>query len=224
VYETEDRNPSGFFRYIPTFPNNLAGGGRLEMLAIQGQAKYDTGTGQQVGRPLPVEWVPIADPDPANTSSSNSQTVANQGFAQGAAQFARLEGAWFGGGSISFTSTSGGTLGRGQVWEYAAHGNSGGQLRLLFESTDSTALDNPDNITVTPRGGIILCEDGGADQFEFLRGLTPHGYIFDFAKNLVSGSEFAGATFSPDGQTLFVNIQSPGATYAIWGPWENGAL
>jgi secreted PhoX family phosphatase len=34
------------------------------------------------------------------------------------------------------------------------------------------------------------------------------------------GDEFAGSTFSPDGSTLFVNIQaSAGMTFAIWGPW-----
>jgi secreted PhoX family phosphatase len=36
--------------------------------------------------------------------------------------------------------------------------------------------------------------------------------------------ELAGATFSPDGETLFVNIQTPGITFAIWGPWRKGAL
>ena len=35
-----------------------------------------------------------------------------------------------------------------------------------------------------------------------------------------SGEEFAGATFSPSGDTLFVNIQASRAiTFAIWGPW-----
>ena len=35
------------------------------------------------------------------------------------------------------------------------------------------------------------------------------------------GEEFAGSTFSPDGHTLFVNIQAgAGLTFAIWGPWE----
>jgi secreted PhoX family phosphatase len=69
---------------------------------------------------------------------------------------------------------------------------------------------------------LILCEDGGGEQF--LRGLTQQGEIFDFALNVLNGSEFAGATFSPDGETLFVNIQTPGITLAIWGPWERGAL
>jgi uncharacterized protein len=224
IYETEDRNPGGFYRFIPTFPNNPAAGGRLQMLAIRGQANYDTRTGQQMGRPLQVEWVDIADPDPAGTSNSNSQTVAAQGFALGAARFARPEGAWSGKASIFFTTTSGGNAGRGQVWEYTPRGNADGQLSLLYESASAAALDNPDNICVSPRGGIILCEDGGADAVELLRGVTPQGHIFDFARNVLNNSEFAGATFSPDGQTLFVNIQSPGATYAIWGSWENGAL
>ena len=34
-------------------------------------------------------------------------------------------------------------------------------------------------------------------------------------------AEFAGATFSPDGDTLFVNIQgAPALTFAITGPWQ----
>ncbi len=59
---------------------------------------------------------------------------------------------------------------------------------------------------------------------DFLRGLTRGGRIFDFAKNLIGDSEWAGPTFSPHTQTLFVNIQSMERTFAIWGPWERGAL
>ena len=33
-------------------------------------------------------------------------------------------------------------------------------------------------------------------------------------------SEFTGPTFSPDGKILFVNIQNPGITLAITGPWS----
>ena len=33
-------------------------------------------------------------------------------------------------------------------------------------------------------------------------------------------SEFTGPNFSPDGSILFVNIQEPGITLAITGPWE----
>jgi secreted PhoX family phosphatase len=118
------------------------------------------------------------------------------------------------------------------VWQYTPHGNSGGTLELIFESTDPQVLDAPDNICVSPRGGLVLCEDGDDDQY--VRGLTTKGDIFDIARNLIytigdndedqEANEFAGACFSPDGQTLFVNVQTPGTTFAIWGPWEAGAL
>ena len=224
VYETEDRGTSGFYRYLPNDTNDLAAGGRLQMLAIKGQPNYDTRAGQRVGKPLPVTWVDIADPDPA-AAEVDALAVYKQGFALGGATFARLEGAWYGDGSIYINSTSGGDAELGQVWQYRPRGNSGGQLILLFESTSPTVLDAPDNITVSPRGGLVLCEDGDGDQY--VRGLTHTGQIFDFALNTVVGftdKEFAGATFSPDGETLFVNIQTPGLTFAIWGPWEDGAL
>ena len=34
------------------------------------------------------------------------------------------------------------------------------------------------------------------------------------------GFEWAGATCSPDGKWLFANIQTPGITFAITGPWR----
>ena len=47
--------------------------------------------------------------------------------------------------------------------------------------------------------------------------------MFTLARNAFNGSEFAGACFSPDGSTLFVNLQSPGITVAITGPFLAGA-
>lgn len=229
VYETEDRGTSGFYRFIPTRRGDLREG-ELQMLAIRNRPDFDTRTGQRVGRPLPVEWVDIEDPDPPE-AETNSLAVFEQGKEQGGATFARLEGCWFGDGSVFFNSTSGGDAELGQVWQFRPRGRSGGQLILVFESRSSDMLENPDNITVSPAGGIVLCEDG--DDPQFLRGLTQRGQIFDFAENIVNENEFAGATFSPDGDTLFVNIQGDtrsggdgnlGMTFAIWGPFEDGAL
>jgi len=97
-------------------------------------------------------------------------------------------------------------------------------------------LNRPDNLCVSPRGGIVLCEDA-KDAQPFLRGLTPDGAIFDFAQNNVvldgernglagdfRDREWAGACFSPDGRWLFVNVQWPGITFAITGPWQRGVL
>ncbi|HSJ45848.1 MAG TPA: alkaline phosphatase PhoX [Euzebyales bacterium] len=220
VYETEDRTTAGFYRFRPKRPGSLADGGRLQMLKVRHRPNYDTRTGQRVDEPLPVVWVDIDEPDPA--AAAEPLTVYHQGAARGGATFGRLEGAWYGNGSIHIVSTSGGDVGRGQVWEYRPHDARGGYLRLTFESTGVELLNSPDNITVSPKGSLVLCEDG--DGANTLRGVTRQGQIFDVAQNVRNASEIAGATFSPDGSTLFLNIQDPGLTVAITGPWGRGAL
>ena len=220
VYETEDRDTAGFYRFLPMTPGTLADGGRLQMLAVKDRPNYDTRTGQRVGEALPATWVDIDEPDPA--AAADPLTVYQQGFSRGAATFDRLEGAWYGNGSVYIVSTSGGDAGEGQVWQYRPRGNSGGHLILTFESPSPELLHRPDNITVSPNGGLVLCED--SDGTDFLRGITRRGEILDLARNDENTSELAGATFSPDGSTLFFNIQNPGVTLAITGPWERGAL
>jgi uncharacterized protein len=224
VYLTEDRGAAGFYRFIPKRQGKLSEGGKLQMLAIAGRRQSDLRTGQKAGEWLNVNWVEINEPDPPDAEKT-TDVIYRQGLALGAATFARLEGCWYGGDSIYFTSTSGGEQRFGQVWQYSPQGKDQGKLKLIFESPEEAVLDMPDNICVSPNGGLILCEDGHNEQY--IRGLTREGKIFDFAKNILPGyedKEFAGATFSPDGQTLFVNIQTPGLTLAIWGPWERGTL
>ena len=233
IYETEDAGgSSGLYRYIPNKTNRPAEGGQLSMLKVKQQALANLGGGFPNGATFDVEWVPIDTPD-SQSPSMPGNFVWAQGRARGAATFARLEGCWWGADKqIYIVSTSGGAVGQGQIWVYDAKEET---IRLLFESPSSAVLNAPDNITVSPRGGLVLCEDGGGE--EFLHGLTVDGEIFKFAKNNVvlngerngivgnfSGSEFAGACYSPDGEWLFANIQSPGITVAITGPWQNGAL
>lgn len=183
-----------------------------------------------------------------------------QGFVLGGAKFNRLEGCWWDGGkSIFFASTSGGDKengdrnsdgymeGFGQIWQYKAD-NLGGTLTLVYESTGSEALDSPDNLCVSPRGGLILCEDDASKDKDFnaakpsikdvnrLIGLSRDGSVFEFAVNILNDAELAGATFSPDGKVLFVNIfgssstgsigdsADTGMTIAIRGPWGRGPL
>lgn len=224
VYLTEDTGSSGFYRFLPKRKGRLAEGGQLQMLAVKGKPEYDTRTAQRVGAKIPAVWVDIANPDPPE-ADTDPLAVFKQGKSKGGATFARLEGCWYADKRIFFTATSGGDKRLGQVWEYQPEGKTEGVLILIFESPGAEVLDMPDNLCVSPRGGIVLCEDGSIDNY--MRGLTRDGRIFDFAKNLVPGferSEFAGATFSPDGETMFVNIQTPGITLAIWGPWKDGAL
>ena len=232
VYQTEDAGTSsGFYRFIPNVMGDLKQGGKLQMLALAGRPMYNaTGGGTPVGIPLPAIWVDIDDPDPVTINAMTS--VFAQGLARGGVRFARLEGCWWGDNSVYINSTSGGAVGAGQVWQYRPTSVNGGQLILLYESPSTTVLDAPDNICVSPRGGLVICEDGGGTQY--LRGLTPEGMIFDLlrAGSPSSATEFAGACFSPDGRTLFFNTQGStsstgterGGTFALWGTWEGGAL
>ena len=230
VYETEDRwLGSGFYRFIPAAAGNLVAGGRLEMLAIAGAPRADLRTGQERDVWLPVAWAPVDDPDPAGI---REDSIYAQGVAGGGATFARLEGTWHGGGRIYVVSTTGGEAEAGQVWEYDPRGE---RIRLVFESPGREVLDMPDNLCVSPRGALVLCEDSETDNF--VRGLTLDGKLFPIARNDVvlagerggsSGdyrdNEFAGATYSPDGRWLFFNIQTPGITFAVTGPWADGPL
>ena len=218
VYLTEDLPSAGFYRFIPERPGQLIAG-RLQMLAIKDQPNFDTRTKQKAGAVLPAAWVDIHDPDPPAAEIDNL-AVYKQGIAAGAATFARLEGCFYGNGVVYFTSTSGGDKALGQVWQYVPSGKDEGQLSMLLEPANPSRLHMPDNICLAGRN-LVICEDN--DKQIHLRVLTPEGQVFDFAKNIAHGfetKELCGATFSPDGQTLFVNLQTPGMTFAIWGPWD----
>lgn len=226
VYLTEDFNPCGFYRFVPRKNKRLAEGGTLQMLTITGKPDHDTRSGQQVGARLVVTWVTIDNPDPVEADVDPS-AVFKQGKAKGGATFNRLEGCCADrDGKIYFTSTSGGNSKGGQIWRYERKDRNGGFLTLLFESPSKDILYMPDNICIRPKSELLfVCEDGdypGMESKNFMRILTPNGQMATFARNVSTQfprSEFAGSTFSPDGKTLFVNLQTAGVTFAIWGDW-----
>ena len=232
VYETEDAGTAGLYRFIPHEKQVLFKGGRLQMVKVLGRP--DLRKGCRMGETLDAEWVDIRDPHRGHSpGTKDKHGVFQQGKDQGATTFGRLEGCWYGNGVVYFVSTSGGDTGNGQIWQYDPKAS---QVKLVFESPDAKVLDSPDNIAISPRGGIVLCEDGDYVP-QRLHGLTRDGRIFPFAannivlrgeRNGIKGDfrteEWAGATFSSDGKWLFVNIQTPGLTFAITGPWEDGLL
>jgi len=89
---------------------------------------------------------------------------------------------------------------------------------VVVEPNDGDLVKNADNLTVAPWGDLIVCEDRDGREVRLV-GVTPRGELYTLANNH-RRSEFAGACFSPDGSTLFVNIQHRGLTLAIHGPWK----
>ncbi|MBD2438536.1 PhoX family phosphatase [Nostoc sp. FACHB-110] len=220
VYQTEDDGNSCFYRFRPYKYGDLRRGGILEALAIEGMFAVNTGKDflKYKNQPLPVRWVAIDNVDPATNAFDTS--VRGQAQAKGAAIFSRGEGAAYGNRLIYFACTNGGNVGQGQVFAYKPDNRNPnkGTLTLIVESPDENVLNFPDNVTVSPFGDLFLCEDGSGT--EYVQGVNEEGEIYQFAANAINGSEFAGVCFSPYGNTMFVNIQTPGITCAIWGPWK----
>ena len=231
VYMTEDNDTSGFYRYLPDTPGKLHAGGLLQMLKV-GDRKGLRTEEQAPGNSFDVEWVSIRKPDTAHQQGTrNNMGVFMQGYRQGGAVFRRGEGCIHADGKILFTCTTGGRNGMGQVWAYDLERQ---RIELVLESPGSEDLNHPDNLAASPRGGLIICEDGSRPEQQMV-GMSRDGGLFPFARNKVilngeipigkgdyRASEWAGACFH--GNWLFANIQVPGVTLAITGPWENGPL
>ncbi len=266
VYLTEDdRNKAGLYRYVPNDRagryGSLENGGRLQAARVRGRKNVDL-TVAAIGDEYALEWVDIPDPDLGTIAApsgfpdiSAGETLSGpfaQAWSDGALRMSRGEGIWYSNGKMFIVDTSTGTdsqgrkgRGNGSVWVLDLLTQ---RLRALFVSGHQLAAHNPDNITVSARGGVLLCEDGGESPDQYgpgarLIGLTRQGESFYFCKNNIEltstqianagkhidegdyrESEFCGACWDPFGRTLFVNIQTPGITVAITGPWERGHL
>lgn len=253
VYETEDASDvSGFYRFLPNDRTPRVGaleaGGTLEMLAVAGAPQADL-RNPTLGETHEVEWVAIPDPGSITPDAEGlllydgPSGPYQQGLENGGATFRRLEGCWYSNGAVFFTDTTGGASGEGAIWCYEAPAPGepgGGRLTAIYVSPNRESADNPDNVTVSPRGGLLFCEDSGNAGMR-LMGLAPDGSTFPFAVNDIvidapvpghpavplgdyRNIEWAGACFDPTGTWLFANNYRPGITFAISGPWKQGVL
>jgi hypothetical protein len=238
AYMTEDTAPrAGFYRYLPDRPRQLAAGGRLQMMRVA--AGRDMRDGLAVGDELPVDWVEIDQPTQGFTPGNREgDGVVAQGLAAGGSAFISLEGCAFHDGRIYFTSKLGGRANAGYVFEF----DPGRQtVWLVYESPGHGSFSGPDNIVMSPRGSLVICEDrvNLLKAGHSLAGLRPDGTLFRFCQvnprlrgqhgghdlgATLRTSEWAGATFSRDGLWLFCNLYNPGVTFAITGPWRDGLI
>lgn len=234
AYLTEDADePNGlFFRWVP--PKGFEHGrGKLRTLAddagvLQAPRCIDSGgrfvddlsRATRIGTVYGVDWLDVPDRD------GREVEVREQFGPDEVTRARKLEGMWWADGGAYIVSSyardeSPGPAHDGQVWFYDPKRRTLTLQVLLGVNPDPDkdgAYDGPDNITVSPYGGLVIAEDGEGVQHLF--GATERGRTYPIARNDLNDSEFTGVVFSPDGDTLFANIQDPGIMLAITGPWR----
>ena len=240
VYQTEDTDIAGFYRFLPkqyskdTKKIDFSAGGQLQALRIPDKRAFDLKGIDEIGTTFDIDWVDIPETDPEFDFSRNEldentiPPVFQQALDQGAALFSRCEGCAVENAAVLFSCTRAGR-GHGQIWRVTPKDDSTGVLELVYVSPNKHVLSGPDNLCLSPQGSLIICEDSEPDPKRVVA-LSANGSVIPIAENIIDDEEFAGATFSPDGNTLFVNIQGdiedgvPGRTLAIWGPWQKGLI
>ncbi|WP_316818625.1 alkaline phosphatase PhoX [Pedobacter nyackensis] len=228
VYQTEDEGDSLFYRYLPNTYGKLHNGGKLQCLVIKEWKSADTRNYANLTtnhfpekKSFEVEWMDLAHVEAPDSD------LRLRGFKLGAARFSRGEGIWYGKNELFFACTDGGKNRKGQIFKYTPSKFEGtpeekkapGVIELFLEPNNVETFQNCDNLTIAPWGDVVICEDKKDPR---VIGITPEGKTYVIAKNVgFPNSEFAGPVFSPSGNTLFINIQTPGVTLAINGPWKN---
>jgi hypothetical protein len=216
VYQTEDRDDSVLYRFVPKVPGKLAEGGRLQAMVIEGLAdtRNWNSPAMAVGQPYPVRWVDLDDVE------APKDDLRQRAAAKGAALIARGEGIHMGERDVFVCGTNGGAKKLGQIFRLnPGLAGAADTITLFFESASEDQFNYGDNLTVADTGHLIVCEDQYTAVVDnHIRGITPAGGAYNLAR-LRAQTELAGGCFSPDGKWLFVNVYAPTATLAITGPW-----
>lgn len=200
LYLTEDDSGAGFYRFAPTdYPDLTAG--ILEVAVVDGAGA--------------VAWARVPDPTTAQTGAPTRQQVA------GMTTFNNAEGIWYSRGVAYFT-----TKADKVVW---AHDIRAGTIERLFDRSvaPDSSLDAVDNVTVSPTGDVLVCEDGGNMEIGIITTRREVAPLIRFEGRDHEGSEVCGVVFSPDGDRLYCTSQrafgGPGAVYEISGPFNRPA-
>ena len=132
--------------------------------------------------------------------------------------FNNAEGIWYWRGVTYFT-----TKADKVVWAYDIRA---GTIERLFDrgvAADSS-LDAVDNVTVSPTGDVLICEDGGNMEIGIITPAREVAPLIRFEGPDHDDSEVCGVVFSPDGNRLYCTSQrafgGPGAVYEITGPFN----
>lgn len=243
IYLTEDAaSPLGLlYRFTPPRRFRGLGAGTLRQLGgaagtlsamraldSRGRVVRDLSVAHKPGITYRVEWIEVPDRD-AVSVSTRKQFAYDGMKGKAVTRSRKLEGAWWSRGGAYIVASyakpaddGSAAAHEGQVWFLDPRR---GTLALVLwfapRKSKDKGVDGPDNIAVSPFGGVILAEDGVGAQH--LISAAADGSRVFLARNEVRDgaeySEFTGPNFSYDRRFLFANVQTPGTVFAIRGPF-----
>lgn len=199
LYLTEDRPDGRFYRFTPaSFPDLTRG--LLEVATVAPSGR--------------VRWSGVPDP--------TAQGAPTRTQVPGATVFAGGEGIWYWRGVCYFT-----TKGDKKVWGYDVRKNL---IDVLFDRrlAQDSSLDAVDNVTISPRGDVLVCEDGGNMEIGLITSQRAVSPLLRFTGSQQEGSEVCGVVFDPSGKRMYCTSQRAfgvaglpgmGAVYEISGPF-----
>nr|MDQ5807721.1 PhoX family protein [Actinomycetota bacterium] len=215
LYLTEDLEDGCFYRFTPELYPDL-GAGLLEVAIVAGDGS--------------VTWAEVPNPTaPPGTTATREQV-------EGATRFERGEGIWFDSGMVYIATTRDSRI---HAYDTVAQ-----RHEVIYDGKAQAdgPLTDPDNITVSPSGDLLICEntdgsDGGLDIAlltpdltisRFVRVEGPR-HIYDAPE--LGPSELTGVVFDPSGTRMYFTSQrartvtngdepGPGEVYEVTGPFR----
>lgn len=245
-YLTEDATAGKFWRFVTAASDRTvqANGvtrlalttGTLQVMRIEGVTDGQTAPTASLRTAKRVTWVDVATAPQVPGAPALPQqppTTTNAGTA-----FNGGEGVWYYEvpAALRTQPTLGTKATRGLVFftskgdnRVYAYDIENALVELIFDNENmqlATGYDDVDNLTVSPAGDVLVCEDGAMKRICVIVPNQPAKLLMQIAPR--GDSEIAGAAFTPDGSRLYFSSQrgpsgaagtgAAGATYELTIP------
>jgi hypothetical protein len=209
AYLTEDGTAQRFYRYtssasdLVVLPNGTTRmkfeNGTLERMEIVGFPNGAAPTDAQARQTRKVNWVagPSNGTGTSGTRFNGGEGVWYYEVPEGLREIPS-DGSKPVRGVIFFA-----TKGDNRVWAFDIENQL---VETIFDNSNSqgTTFDDVDNVTVSPAGDVLVCEDGNPMRIYVIVPNQPAKLLMQITRG---GSEIAGAAFTPDGSRLYFSSQ-----------------
>jgi hypothetical protein len=223
VYLTEDDSGGRFYRFVADASDLIDGGqrlalerGTLQVLNVEGFADGGFPEDADVRQLRRASWVDVVRPNEPQGTVRAQLEAAGQPVP--GTRFSGGEGLWYyelplaqrsvpPGGSVPTRGIVFWTAkGENRVWALDVENQL---VETIFDNEQiEPDFDDVDNVTVSPWGDILVCEDyGGGDRPFRIIVVVPNQPPKVLVQANHPGSELVGPAFSPDGSRLYFSSQ-----------------